>query len=135
MALITAVAVLLTLALVLTPVYIAGRRKLTQLNAHRLSAIAASASVAIPPESLDVIATRGQNTGAFVFVREVLKRTWAANGGDTRQLTNGIAIVRHDGNDYRYLAHSSWNAGQPQYSREWTPPASLRDSLSRNVSG
>ena len=135
MALITATAVLLTLALVLTPVYVAGRHKLTQLNAHRLSAIAASASVAIPPESLDVIAARGQNTAAFVFVRDALKRTWAANGGDTRQLTNGIAIVRLDGNAYRYLAHSSWNAGQPQYSREWTPPAALRDSISRNVKG
>ena len=132
---ITAIAVLLTLALVLTPVYIAGQEKLTQLNAHRLSAIAASASVAIPPESLDVIATRGQNTGAFVFVREILQRTWAANGGDTRQLTNGIAIVRRDRGAYHYLAHSSWNAGQPQYSRAWTPPSVLSDSLVRNVGG
>ncbi|MGH7633657.1 MAG: hypothetical protein ACRENC_07990, partial [Gemmatimonadaceae bacterium] len=115
MAVITAVAVLATLALVLTPVYVAGRRKLTQLNAHRLTAIAASATVAIPADSLDVIATRGQNTAAFVFVRDVLKRTWTANGGDTRQLTNGIAIVRHDGSAFRYLVHSSWNAGQPQY--------------------
>jgi len=135
MALITATAVLATLALVLTPVYIAGRRKLTQLNARRLDAIAASASVAIPPESLDVIATRGQNSAAFVFVRNVLERTWTANGGDTRQLTNGIAIVRRDGSEYRYLAHSSWTAGEPQYSRTWSPPPMLRDSLSHNVGG
>jgi methyl-accepting chemotaxis protein len=135
MALISAIAVLATLALVLTPVYVAGRHRLTQLNAHRLSAIAASATVAIPAESLDVIATRGQNSGAFVFVQQILERTWAANGGDTRQPTNGIAVVRPDGASYRYLAHSSWSAGEPQYSRGWQPPAALTDSLRRNVRG
>jgi methyl-accepting chemotaxis protein len=135
MAIITATAVLATLMLVLTPVYVAGRRKLTQLHAHRLDAIAASASVAIAPESLDVIAAKGQNTPAFVFVRDVLTRTWTANGGDPRQLTNGIAIVRRDGNDYRYLAHSSWAAGEPQYSSTWSPPPVLRDSVLHNASG
>ena len=43
--------------------------------------------------------------------------------------------MRRDGHDYRYLAHSSWNAGQPQYSRTWSPPAVLTDSLARNAGG
>jgi methyl-accepting chemotaxis protein len=135
MAVITATAVLATLALVLTPVYIAGRQKLTQLNARRLDAIAASASVAIPPESLDVIAAKGENTGASVFVLDILKRAWTANGGDTHDFTSGIAIVRRDGHDFRYLAHSSWTSGEAEYTRTWSPPAVLRDSLARNVSG
>jgi len=45
------------------------------------------------------------------------------------QLANGIAIVRRTGGGYRYLAHSSWNAGQPQYTSGWTPPDSLAEML------
>ena len=135
MALITASAVLATLALVLTPVYVASRSKLTRLTAHRLQAIAASTSVAIPPESLDVIVAQGDTTRTSAFVLEILKRTWLANGGDTTDFTSGIAIVRRDGKDYRYLAHSAWNAGETEYTRTWSPPAVLRDSLARNVGG
>src|SRR5207248_4020116 len=43
--------------------------------------------------------------------------------------------VRRDGNDYRYLAHSSWKAGDPQYGHTWSPPPVLRESLSQNASG
>ena len=133
MALITASAVLATLILVLTPVYIASRRKLTQLTAHRLQAIAASTSVAIPPDSLDAITSNGDTTRTSAFVLGILKRTWIANGGDTTDFTSGIAIMRRDGNDYRYLAHSSWNVGETEYTRTWSPPAVIRDSLARSV--
>jgi methyl-accepting chemotaxis protein len=133
MALITASAVLATLALVLTPVYVASRRKLTQLTAHRLYAIAASTSVAIPPESLDVIASSADTTRASAYVLGILKRSWIANGGDTTDFTSGIAIMRRDGSDYRYLAHSSWNPGETEYTRTWSPPAVIKDSLTQNV--
>jgi methyl-accepting chemotaxis protein len=135
MALITASAVLATLALVLTPVYVASRQKLTRLNAHRLRAIAASTSVTIPPESLDVIVSKGDTALASAYVLGILKRTWFANGGDTTDFTSGIALVRRDGNDYRYLAHSSWNAGETEYTRTWSPPAALTDSLTKNAGG
>ena len=133
---ISSVAVLLTLVIVLTPTYLTGREKLTELHTQRLAAIARSASVTIPAESLDVIASpQGQNTAAFVYARSTLKRLWLVNGGNLAELTNGIAIVRRQANGYRYLVHSSWNAGQPQYNRLWEPPAGLPDSLARDRGG
>ena len=135
MAIISAAAVLATLVLVLTPVYVASRSTLTTLNAQRLSAIAASAAVAIPASAVDSIATFGRNTAAFVHTREVLARMWDANGGDTHELTNGMALVSHAGMEFRYLAHSSWAAGQPQYSRLWEPPAGMKDSLAAGHGG
>ncbi len=136
MALISVGTVLATLVLVISPLYWASRDTLVSLNGRRLRAIAASAGVSIPAESLDVVAgPAGQNSAAFVFARDMLRRTWEANGGDTRELTNGIAIVRREGTVYRYLVHSSWNAGQPQYSRLWQPPPGLADSLAANHPG
>ena len=129
MAIVSAAAVLTTLVLVLTPVYLASRSTLTTQNAKRLAAIAASAAVAIPASSVDSIAQFGRNTAAFVHTRDVLRRMWDANGGDTRELTNGMAVVSPSGSGFRYLAHSSWTAGQPQYSRVWEPPPGLADSL------
>ena len=93
MAIVSAAAVLTTLVLVLTPVYLASRSTLTTQNAKRLAAIAASAAVAIPASSVDSIAQFGRNTAAFVHTRDVLRRMWDANGGDTRELTNGMAVV------------------------------------------
>jgi methyl-accepting chemotaxis protein len=134
LALISAAAVFMTLVMLLVPVYHQNRASLTQLHGQRLSTIARSAAVAIPAESLDVIGgTDGQNTAAFVLARTTLKRLWVANGGNLSELTNGIAIVRRQGTGYRYLVHSSWNAGQPQYRRLWEPPAQLTDSLARNA--
>jgi methyl-accepting chemotaxis protein len=135
MALITASAVLATLALVLTPVYVASRRELTQLTAHRLYAIAATTSVAILPESIDVIASSGDTTRASAYVLGILKRSWVANGGDTTDFTSGIAIMRRDGENYRYLAHSSWNPGETEYTRTWSPPAVIKADLAQNVGG
>jgi methyl-accepting chemotaxis protein len=135
MSLISAAAIIVTVVLVLIPVYLAGRSQLADLHGRRLTAIGASAGVAIPAESLDVVAATGQNTAAFVFARDVLKRTWQANGGDVRELANGVAIVRHQAGAYRYLVHSSWNAGQPQYNRAWTPPATLEPTLQRGEAG
>jgi methyl-accepting chemotaxis protein len=107
-----------------------------RLHGQRLAAVARSASVAIPSESLDVIAAAGgQNTAAFLQARTTLKRLWVANGGDTRELSNGIAIVRRQGARFRYLVHSSWTAGQPQYNASWEPPADLVDSLRGARSG
>ncbi|MGH7719039.1 MAG: methyl-accepting chemotaxis protein [Gemmatimonadaceae bacterium] len=129
-ALISVGAVVTALTLVLIPVYVAGRSQLADLHGQRLSGIGATAAALVPAESLDVVATSGgRNSAAFVTVRGSLKRIWEANGGNVRELTNGIAIVRRQGQSYRYLVHSSWNAGQPQYTRSWEPPASMRDDL------
>ncbi|HKG95529.1 MAG TPA: methyl-accepting chemotaxis protein [Gemmatimonadaceae bacterium] len=107
-----------------------------RLHGQRLAAVARSASVAIPAESLDVIAgAAGQNSQAFLDARGTLKGVWAANGGDTRELSYGMAIVRRQGARYRYLVHSSWNAGQPQYYATWEPQAELADSLRASRGG
>jgi methyl-accepting chemotaxis protein len=125
-----AVAVLLTLLFMLVPIFLRSRTQLVDLHGARLAAIAQSATVAIAGDSLDVIAgPDGQNTAAFIESRRVLKRLWVANGGNLSELANGIAIVRRQGARWRYLAHSSWNAGQPQYAGSWHPPESLLDSL------
>ena len=134
MASLSAVVVLATLLVLLIPVYLQGRTNLIRLHGERLFAVARSATVGVPADSLDVIATPGgQNTAAFIHARNTLKRLWVANGGNISELANGVAIVRRQGGSYRYLVHSSWNAGQPQYRQVWTPPAELTDSLRRNA--
>jgi len=136
MALISVCAVLATLVLVLTPIYIFDRSQIVELNGRRLSAIAASAAVTLAPESLDVVAGRtGQNSAAFVRARETLARVWAANGGNTRELTNGIAVVRRQGRRFRYLVNSAWTAGSPQYNVVWQPPPDLVDDLLHDRGG
>ena len=125
-----AIAVLVTLVVILIPVYRQSLASLSMLHGQRLEAIARSAAVAVPAESLDVIVARGgQNTEAFVSSRRTLGRLWAANGGDASELTNGIAIVRPTANRYLYVAHSQWTANSPQYRARWIPPDELSDSL------
>src|SRR5688500_3787780 len=137
MAGVSAAAVLLTLIVVLLPLYTRSRDNLADVHGQRLAAIARSTSVAISADSLDVIARPGggQNTEAFVATRSSLKRLWSVNGGDVSELANGIAVVRRAGASYRYLAHSSWNAGQPQYTTGWTPPDSLVELLTAGQGG
>src|ERR671925_92294 len=132
----TAAAVIATLVLVLTPIYLAGRERLTALNAARLSAIARSAAVAIPSDSVDVIARPEGRTGAaFVFAQRTLARLWLTNGGNLAELTNGLAVVRKQQARYRYLVHSQWKSGQPQYSQLLDAPEGLADSLAHNKGG
>src|SRR6185437_10683364 len=136
MSFISAGAVLATLILVLVPGYFVSRARYTRLNGERLAAIAASASVALRGEALDSIAApTGQNTAAFVTARDALKRLWEANGGDSHELSSGLAIVRRRGTSFGYLVHSSWAAGQPQYSRAWSPPPGLADRLTGGPGG
>jgi methyl-accepting chemotaxis protein len=136
MALISAGAVVGTLVLVLIPVYFAGIAQLADLHGRRLQAIATSAGVAIPADSLGILAApAGQQSSAFLYARNVLARTWEANDGNLREMTSGMAIVQHTAAGYRYLVHSSWSAGQPQYSVPWTPPGALREALDDHRSG
>ena len=79
MAALGAAAVFATLIVLLIPVYYQGRANSTRLHGLRLSAIARSAAVALPAESLDVIGARGQNTEAFISARSSLSRLWRAN--------------------------------------------------------
>src|SRR5918992_1995986 len=97
------------------------------------AAIARSAAVAIPADSIDIIAQPEGRTGAaFVFAQRTLARLWLTNGGNLAELTNGLAIVRKQQARYRYLVHSQWKAGQPQYSQLLDAPAGLADSLAHN---
>jgi methyl-accepting chemotaxis protein len=122
--------VLLTLIFVLVPFYASSEEELADAHGRRLLAIARTTAAMIPAESLDVIASPDGRTGsAFVFGRGLLAKLWGANGGNVSELSNGLAIVRREGARYRYLVHSSWRAGQPQYNQRWTPPAEVADSL------
>src|SRR6185437_7397336 len=80
-------AVLATLVLVLVPGYFVSRARYSELNGQRLAAIAAPT---------------GQNTAAFVAARDALKRLWEANGGDSHELSSGLAIVRRRGTAFGY---------------------------------
>ena len=130
-----AAAVLATLLVLLWPVYLQGRENSTNLHGLRLAAIARSAAISLSADSLDVIGARGQNTEAFVGARSQLRRLWNANDGNEAELSNGIAVVRKTGTAFRYLVHSSWNAGVPQYRTQWVPPAQLRDTIAINRPG
>ena len=132
LALLSALAVLLTLAIVVVPSYASSESELAQAHGLRLLAIARTTAAMVPAESLDVVASRDGRTGsAFVYGRSLLARLWRANGGDVSQLANGLAIVRREGSRYRYLVHSSWRAGAPQYNQRWVPPRELTESLAQ----
>ena len=130
MAAISATAVMVTLGVILVPVYILSRDLLTQVLGEQVTAVTRSTSVAISADTLDRIALHGQGAAEFRATRAVLQRMWLANGGSVTDLVNGIAVVKPDTNGrYRYLVHSTWQPGQHQFARFWRPPATLVDSL------
>ena len=131
MAALGAAAIITTLIVLLVPVYFQGRASLSNLHGQRLAAIAKSAAVSIPAESLDAIAARGENTAAFVSARTALRKMWTVHAGEQTALTNGIAIVRPQsasGTRFNYLVHSSLMRA-PQYTGSWTPIPELVDSI------
>src|SRR5690349_6272626 len=131
MAGISAAAVIVTLAVILIPVYVLSRDLLGQVLGEQVTAVTRSTSVAISGDSLDRIAERGgANTNAYRSTRTMLQRMWLANGGSLTDLVNGIAIVRLDSTrKFHYLVHSTWQPGQAQFISTWQPPAGLFDSL------
>ena len=131
MAGISAAAVIVTLAVVLMPVYILSKDLLTQVLGEQVTAVTRSTSVAISGDSLDRIGERGgPNTNAYRSTRTMLQRMWLANGGSLTDLVNGIAIVRLDSTrKFHYLVHSTWQPGQAQFISPWQPPVALLDSL------
>ena len=134
LAIVSGAVVAVTLAIVLLPIYWQAKGAMTRLHGQRLAAIARTASIAIPAESLDVVAgTDGRASEAFVFARSRLRQLWIANGGSTRELANGVAIVRRQGTGWRWLVHSNWAPGQPQYRATWEPPPGTVDSLDRGA--
>ena len=136
LALLSAGAVVVTLMLVLIPLYRSSEQELSDAHGHRLLAIARTTAAMLPADTLDAIAgPDGRDGSSFAFGRSMLKRLWAANGGDVSQLANGLAVLRREGGRYRYLVHSSWTAGQPQYNQRWTPPTELADSMAHGHAG
>src|SRR5690242_3501581 len=131
MAGISAAAVIVTLAVVLIPVYVLSKDLLTQVLGEQVTAVTRSTSVALSGDSLDRIAERGGQNGApYRSTRMMLQRMWLANGGSLTDLVNGIAIVRADSTGrLRYLVHSTWQPGQAQFIATWQPPSGLLDSL------
>ncbi|HUF28241.1 MAG TPA: methyl-accepting chemotaxis protein [Gemmatimonadaceae bacterium] len=137
LALISTAAVIATLLCLVIPIYFYGRATLATLHGQQLLAVARTAAVAVSSDSLDVIVRAdGQNTHAFVHARELLKDVWTANGGSLSELANGVAIVRRTSAiSYRYLAHSSWSAGQREYRNNWDIPAQLRSAMADGRAG
>jgi methyl-accepting chemotaxis protein len=113
------------------------RDLLTLVLGEQVSGVTRSTSVVLSGDTLDLIAAQtGQNTAAFRNTRSTLQRMWLANGGNVSDLVSGVAVVRGDSNGvYRYLAHSTWQAGQAQFTSRWQPPISLMDSLRANRGG
>src|SRR5262249_81954 len=136
MAAISAAAVLLTLAVILIPVYVGSRDTLTRVQGERLLSIARSATVSLSGETVDSVWSDGQTSPAFRTARTYLQRVWVGNGGSVRDLVNGIAVVRREPTGvYRYVVHSSWQPGQPQYTAAWLPPEAIADSLAAGRDG
>jgi len=130
MAAISAAAVVLTLAVIMVPVYVSSRNQLAKVHGDRLLGIARGATLVVSAESLDVVAAKGQLTPAFRDTRSALLHAWIANGASESDLVNGLAIVHADSNGrWSVLVHASWQPGQPQYARPWTPPPGLSDSM------
>ena len=130
MAAISAAAVVLTLAVIMVPVYLGTRSQLDKVHGDRLLGIARGATLVVSADSLDAIAAGGQTTSAFRDMRSALLHAWIANGASESDLVNGLAIVRPDSmGHWRVLVHASWQPGQPQYARPWISPPGLADSM------
>ena len=137
MAAISAAAVVVTLAVILIPVYVESRDMLTRVHGERLLSIVRSTAVAVPGDSLASVGAGGQDSPAFREVRGALQRVWLANGGTVSDLMNGIGVVRRDaaGGGWHYLVHSSWPAGQARYAEPWSVPSWLADSIGAGSGG
>ena len=136
MAAISAAAVLLTLTVILIPVYLGSRDTLSRVQGERLLSIARSTAVSLAGEAIDSVSNDGQTATAFRSTRSFLQRVWLGNGGSVRDLVNGIAVVRRQSTGiYHYVVHSSWQPGQPQYTAAWMPPDVLADSLAAERGG
>lgn len=137
MAGISAAAVIVTLAVVLIPVYVLSKDLLTQVLGEQVTAVTRSTSVALSGDSLDRIAGRnGQSTAAYRATRTMLQRMWLANGGSVTDLVNGVAVVRIDSaGRFRNLVHSTWQPGQAQFIAAWQPPSGMGDSLRSSRGG
>src|SRR5256885_7071120 len=97
MAGISAAAVVVTLAVILVPVYILSKDLLGQVLGEQVTAVTRSTSVAISGDSLDLIAERGgTGSSAYRVTRTMLQRMWLANGGSLTDLVNGIAGLPAD---------------------------------------
>jgi methyl-accepting chemotaxis protein len=130
MAAISAAAVVLTLGVVMVPVYVGTRSQLTKVHGDRLLGMARGATLVVDADSLDAIAARGATTPAFRDTRSALLHAWIANGASESDLVNGLAVVRADSTGtWRVLVHASWQVGQPQYARPWNSPPGLADSM------
>jgi hypothetical protein len=74
LAIVSGAVVAVTLAIVLLPIWWQAKGAMTRLHGQRLAAIARTASIAIPAESLDVVAgPDGRASEAFVFARTRLR--------------------------------------------------------------
>ncbi|MDE3127458.1 MAG: methyl-accepting chemotaxis protein [Gemmatimonadota bacterium] len=136
MAAISAAAVVLTLAVIMVPVYVATRTQLAKVHGDRLLGIARGARLVVSAESLDVVARSGEDTPAFRDSRSALLHAWIANGASESDLVNGLEIVRQDSaGAWHVLVHASWPAGSPQYRRGWAAPPGLADTLALGHEG
>ncbi|MEP6690541.1 MAG: methyl-accepting chemotaxis protein [Gemmatimonadaceae bacterium] len=130
LSLISAGAALTTLVLMLALVYARARAELTALHGRRIEAIAATVAAALPTDSVDAIASASDSTrrdaASGTFVRNVLARVWAANGGSFSDRRGGIGIVRPTRDGYRFVARSVAGSSSPGADR-WRPPAALLD--------
>ena len=113
--------------LVLTPIYVAGRERLSALHAHAPRRHRPQRRHRHPADSLDVIARPDGRTGAAFVSRSGRSRDSGSPTAATGRADERPRDRRRQQARYRYLVHSQWKAGQPQYSQLLDPPAGLAD--------
>ncbi|HVZ76822.1 MAG TPA: methyl-accepting chemotaxis protein, partial [Gemmatimonadaceae bacterium] len=130
MAAISAAAVVLTLVVIMVPVYVQNRSSLAKVHGDRLLGVARGAALIASADALDSVAHGGRTSPAFRDVRAALLRAWVEYGGGESDLVNGIAVVRPDSNGrFRVLVNTSWPPGQPRYEAPWDAPDHLDESM------
>ena len=118
--------VLLTLALLLAPVYVHMRDTLVQAHGERLQVIARSVAEQLPPEAL--LLTAGIDS-AEALARAPLRRARAANTIATDDNSTSPEIdfvVRDTAGVFRYLARGNETRGT---GGEWIPPETVAAAL------
>ncbi|HXC26173.1 MAG TPA: methyl-accepting chemotaxis protein [Gemmatimonadaceae bacterium] len=131
--------VLLTIALMLIPLYVSSRAQILNVYRERLTAAALGASLAIPADTVDgLAASQARISVPYLTARTGLLEFWqpTEHDNDASPLADrGLTLVRATNGHYDVLAYSSWPPMRPATLPRWTPPPALADSLANLRAG
>ncbi|MHB0948303.1 MAG: HAMP domain-containing protein, partial [Gemmatimonadaceae bacterium] len=135
--LVSLLVVLVTVLLMVVPLYLNGQEQVARAYQERLTAMAYGASIAIPADAVDSLlaAPPGKLTVHSVVAHNAL-RDFAQRAATDSAAGDGVRLILL-GRDAasRVLAHSGSSGATPEAAERWIAPPGLSDSLQNVVAG